>query len=236
MPLHFAHAPIHDDGIPRPYSDPQDRLPTCDNSSLGFSYLPLAAIFRERELPSGCHSASDITATFMRALNIPAIRGYFFDPTHTANSNHGIVWLPNLGLFSHGDWLAYNNAGTSGELLLLNWDDFVSAVTDFDDTSHFAYSHFMTTGLHMTNQDRLYVTGISATVPDYQLLPGFYYEQGFDGDIDNPFPQTLRMLRTIQQVYPSARFVPDPSPELIELTSDPVPALSFEQERQMACQ
>jgi hypothetical protein len=225
-PLYLSHAGIHDQsGWGTPYQ-PGDYLETCTAQE---QYLPLTALFRERELPDGCFIASTVAAAFLRSVNIPAAQIMFEAAGDTIF--HGAVWLPHSDNYSHGDWLAMGHAGTPGGLLLYNWEKFLE-VTQGDGwiTPAGVPDAIFGAEPKMNNANELYIFAKFATKPQYK-------RQGFNNDINDPWPQVKKMVDKLKPVYQTIKFIPDPNERFwVDVISDPLPPASFEDLRNRACQ
>ncbi|MFA5848208.1 MAG: hypothetical protein WC855_15060 [Thermodesulfovibrionales bacterium] len=208
VPLHFFHSYMEPEiGENWPGFHGSYKFEDYEDTELLSDYLPLGPLFRERVLPMGCHTAASIAATLLRALNIPAFEadGHNFGSLYL--DGHGILLLPSLGLYSHGDWLA-DMAGRSGMSLLYDWNSFPivgrNSQLPIGGSNNAVFGVF----LHRNKDGLLYINGPFNTYP--AGCSGCFPVQGFDGDINHPLPQIVDMMENLRSVYPSARFEPDP--------------------------
>lgn len=235
IPLRFAHQGFWEGHSHDVTYQSADYRSVCSSSSPGNEgYLPLTALFRERNLSDGCWAASSLSATYLRSLNIPARLVSFTRPEDPEYNNgrlhHGVLWLPSLDLYSHGDWLAVGHAGTPGELLLYSWERFHETARNVISTPYGVRDAFLGgANLWRTSDNLLYVSTRYLTTTSFE-------KRGFDGNIDHPLPIVMRMLENIRRVYPSARFQQSPQdPSMVDLISDPVPIESLDELRENAC-
>lgn len=245
--MNFFHPYVRDDESYLAFDCTQlynssDYGPPGTTCQFGTRYLKTDALFRERNLTAGCHTAASLGATVFRSINIPAAEVDFGSERSRFDAGHGILYLPSLGLYSHGDWLASGATGRAGEYFLYPYGRFMETTLNMWNGSGWGQDPigewdalFSVTLYRRANTRMLYVQGVF-DIYEFQQPPDRILSPitGFRNDIQRPLPQTLRMLQILSIYEPRFEYVPN-DPRRAQLVSRNIPIATLEESRQNAC-